>query len=115
GFPARVYAQFLPELRGSAKLMALEPFAQRRIVLRIRLDLSQGRELCFRGGMLALRLADCFCGVRARFLQGRALRLQGVESLVRCLERSVDLRDTCFELAQRRGIGLGERLPLRVQ
>ena len=34
---------------------------------------------------------------------------------MRCLERSVDSRDTCFQLAQRRGIGLGERLPLRVQ
>ena len=41
GFPAGVDAQLLPELGGAAEAVALEPFAQRRVVLHFRLDLAQ--------------------------------------------------------------------------
>ena len=51
--------------------MALEPFAQRRIVLGRGLDLAQGGELRLGGGMLALRRAQRF-GRRRALLFDRA-------------------------------------------
>ena len=90
-FPARVDAQRLPELRRAGEPVALEPFAQRRIVLRVCLDLPQGRQLCLRCRVLALRHADSVCGLRARFLQRCALRLQRLKGLARRVQRGIDL------------------------
>jgi len=53
-FPARVDAQLLEEPRQPAERMAVEPVAQRRVVLGIGLNLAQGPELRLCGGLVAL-------------------------------------------------------------
>src|SRR5581483_3703223 len=107
-------AQLLPELRGAAQAVALEPLAQRRVVLRIRLDLPQRRKLRLRGGVLAFGGADGFRRLRARSLPRDALHLPGFECPACRLQRAVDLREARCEPVQCTRIGLGERLPLGV-
>ncbi len=74
-FPARVDPQLLPQLRSVAEAVALEPLAQRCVILRVGLDLAQRRELRLRGGVLALGDADRFGRQRARFLKRFAFGL----------------------------------------
>src|SRR5919197_6725142 len=113
GFPTGVDAQLLPQLGSGCEPMALQPLAQRRVALRLSLDLAQRSELRLRGGMLALGDADGFRRLRGCLLQRFAFGLQRFKRAPRGLKRTVDLGDALFQLSQGARIRLGKRLPFR--
>src|SRR5207237_5061894 len=82
-FPAALDAQLLPQAHSGAQAMALQPFAQRQIVLALALDLAQRAELRFGGRPLALCHAARFTRERVLLLERGAFALQRAEGGLR--------------------------------
>src|SRR6185503_12005208 len=110
GFPTRVYAQLLPELRRARQRVALEPFLERRIAFRVGLNLLEGCELRLGRRVLALGDTERLGRLRKARLQRGALALERLERALPGLEIGVLLRRVGPQRVERRRIGQRETL-----
>jgi hypothetical protein len=95
--------------------VALEPIAQRGVVLGRGLDLAQRGELRLRGGVFALSRAEGLRRGGAALFGGRVFGLHPVGLFFNRLELAAQPGHARLQFTQRAGVGFGQRLQLGFQ